>query len=80
MDPKNMTLEEREYIASRMLNPVKWCGSSYVDENNVRWYIHNDVKKTYQEHKDIVNGWKRKANPNWSEEDLKPYLLPDKEP
>lgn len=79
-DIKKMTQEEREDLASRMLNPVKWCGSSYVDENGVRWYMHGKVKKTYQEHRDIVNGWRRAANPKWSEEALKPYLLPEEEP
>jgi hypothetical protein len=79
-DIKNMTQKEREDLASSMLTPVKWCGGSHVDESGIRWYKHNDGWKTYQEHRDIINGWRRTANPTWSEESLKPYLLPDEEP
>lgn len=52
-DVAKMTQEEREDLASRMLNPVKICRPHTAAEHNA-----------------LI----RKANPRWTEEQLKPYL------
>ena len=58
-DIAKMSQEEREDLASRMLNPVKICRPVSNKEFN-----------------DII----RKANPKWSDENLKPYLrFPEEE-
>ena len=78
-DIANMTQEQREELASLMLNPVKYCRQPRIDDQCNRWYMHDGVEVSEEEHNQIVNGWWREANPKWSEEGLKHYLLWTKE-
>jgi hypothetical protein len=73
-DIAKMTPEERVDLASRMFCPVK-CGGCDYDEKGRPWYVHGGIHRSPKEHNDII----RAANPKWSEEALKPYLLPEED-
>lgn len=73
-DIAKMTQAEKEDLASRMLNPVKWCGGYRRDDQGRRWYKHDGVEVSEEEHNAILNDKMRAANPRWTEEQLKPYL------
>lgn len=73
-DLAKMTPEDKKKLAESMFNPVR-CGGCDYDEKGRPWYVHGGIRRSPKEHNDII----RAANPTWSEEALKPYLLADED-
>jgi hypothetical protein len=69
-----LTEEQKKQITDAMFCPVR-CGGCHYDERGRPIYIHGGKPCTPKEHNDII----RAANPTWSEEALKPYLIPNED-
>lgn len=65
----SLTEGQLQKLAESMFCPVLCGGTAYVD-GKLR-YIHGGMVCTNKEHNDII----RSANPTWSDDVLKPYLL-----
>lgn len=69
-DLAKMTQEEKEDLASRMLNPLR-CGGAGYDESGKRYLVLGGKRCNAKEVNQII----REMNPKWSDEALKPYFL-----